>query len=169
MSFLAFVVLLASHELGHAFFATRRRVHVIAIKLYVLHGKCEYDHPDYEEDEVFIACGGVLFQFGILLLALGLEYSSLLISAELHDFLKPIFFALIFINLLIIITNLIPVQPLDGYLAWSVVPILRRRLKPWVYSVAHRFVSTLGFGKQQEPTKESERAATDLLDRLKKK
>ena len=50
-----------------------RRIEVIAIKLSFQHGQCEYQHPEYEVDDVFIVWGGVLAQLALLLLALSIK------------------------------------------------------------------------------------------------
>ena len=161
LSFPAFVLLLAAHEFGHAIAARRRKVHVVAIKLYVMHGTCEHAHPDYEDDHILIAWGGVLAQFVILIAALALYYAVQLISAAALDFLAPLFFVFIKANLWMAALNLIPVSPLDGYLAWRI--LRRERLLPFLRHLMGR----LNFRQRRSKARESARMADELINRLK--
>jgi hypothetical protein len=43
------------HEIGHGWFARRRGLEVIAIRVGFLHGSCEYEAPEYRRDEYVIA------------------------------------------------------------------------------------------------------------------
>lgn len=164
-TFVAFVALLAAHELGHAIAARSQRVRVFAIRLYVLHGQCEHEHPHYEAEDVLIAWGGVLAQLVVLVLAVTAQYSSRLLLPHTEYFLAPLFFVFIHTNMVIAAINLIPVSPLDGHKAWRVVPLLLPRLRRSFLNLGN----ALNFRKRRAAAKESQRAAAELLDRLTKK
>jgi Zn-dependent protease len=166
---LAFVALLSAHEMGHAFAARSRRLKVEAIRLYVLHGQCEYEHPYNEADDVFVAWGGVLAQFVVLVLALAGKHTCLLLWPPLAFTLEPLFSVFISVNIFLGAINLIPVSPLDGHKAWRVIPLLRERLKPRYTALLRAVGSALNFKKHRAMKKKSERATAELLDRLKKK
>ena len=123
LQFFAFVMLIYAHEFGHAIVARKNRVRVYAIKLYILHGQCTHEHPHYEVQDVFIAWGGVLAQSVTLLLAVIAKFLLYALSIKAHFFLEPVFFVFIPTNILLIIFNLLPVAPLDGYKAWRIVSI----------------------------------------------
>lgn len=169
VTLLAFVALLLAHEVGHAIAAKTRRLKVEAIRLYVLHGQCEYEHPYYEADDVFVAWGGVFAQFVVLVLALAVKHTCLLLWPPLAFALEPLFLVFISVNIFLVAINLIPVSPLDGYKAWRVFPLLRERLKPRYTALRRAVGSALTVKKHHATKKESERATAELLDRLKKK
>lgn len=139
---IASLFLLLMHELGHATMARRRKTRVHGIYIYPLHGLCVYDQPYYREDDILIAWGGVLAQLFILLIALIVQSLLYYILPNFYYssqlFLYPIFNVFINVNIFIIIINLIPVQPLDGELAWQIMPMVKewistlrnKRLKP---------------------------------------
>lgn len=169
LSFLSFVVLLFAHEIGHAVVAKARRTKVFAIRLYVLHGQCEHEHPYYEEDDVFIAWGGVLAQFIVLIFAVAAKYMSQQLWPQSYYFLMPVFFVLINVNIVIAAINLIPVQPLDGYTAWRALPLLRKRIFPKIKVLLETLWNALNFKRRRALAKESARITTEFLSRFKEK
>lgn len=169
VSFPAFVGLLAAHEVGHAVAARRRRVKVESINLYVLHGLCKHEDPYYESDHVLIAWGGVLAQGMVLVLALILDHLSSLFLPSLRYSLDPVFFVLINVNFVIAVINLIPVQPLDGHIAWRAIPLLRARYLPQVRFRLRSLRGMLNFRKRQALAKDAERLADELIERMKNK
>ena len=42
------------HEIGHGWFAQRRGLEVIAIRIGFFHGSCEYEAPEYRRDEYVV-------------------------------------------------------------------------------------------------------------------
>src|SRR5690349_17357044 len=70
IAFACFFFLMLIHELGHAAVARWRRVRVLEIQLYVVHGLCRHEAPDREIDDIWIAWGGVAAQAVVLLIAL---------------------------------------------------------------------------------------------------
>ena len=92
-----------------------RRIEVIAIKLSFQHGQCEYQHPEYEVDDVFIVWGGVLAQLALLLLALSIKTVVLALWPPLYyTVLQPPLTVFITVNIVIAVLNLLPIASLDG-------------------------------------------------------
>jgi stage IV sporulation protein FB len=169
LTFLAFVLLMCVHELGHAIVAKKRHVKVEEIRLFVLHGQCEHEHPYYEEDDVFIAWGGVLAQFVILALALVTNYLLALLSPQAYYILAPLFYVFVNTNIAIATINLIPIQPLDGYRAWRAIPLLGEWLRPKYTLLFQKLQNMLNFKKRGKMKKDSERIVAELLERMKEK
>lgn len=124
-SALAMVLVLLAHESGHALAARWRRVRVHALHIHLLQGRCEHAQPYREIDDVLIAWGGVLAQSVLLLLVLAVQQLLALTWPEGVMLAGPAINTLIFGNLLWIAFNLLPIAPLDGHLAWRIVPLLR--------------------------------------------
>jgi Zn-dependent protease len=103
------------HETGHAWFARRRGLDVIAIRIGFLHGSCEYEAPDYRRDEYVIAWGGAIFQLAvgipIVVLEAVLDFGQLV-------YMGPIVVFLGYLNIFIALMNLVPAHGLDGEKAW---------------------------------------------------
>ena len=160
IAFACFFFLMLIHELGHAAVAKWRKVRVLEIQLYIVHGLCRHEEPDREVDDIWIAWGGVAAQAVVLLIAwivrlqLG-EYSYLL---HFNAWLALDIFTAT--NLSLIVLNLIPVPPLDGAKAWRVVPRLwarmpRPSLKRW--------------RRNRELERQSKVVTADIIERLKKR
>ena len=160
LAFVAFFALMLVHELGHAAMAKWRKVPVIDIRLFIMHGYCRYAEPDHEADAIWIAWGGVAAQGLLLLLALGI--SGLLRAQSYYDIhreLLPMLWILIETNILIILLNLVPVPPLDGATAWRVIPLLwkgapKPSLKRWL--------------RNRKLQRQSNKIAADIIERVKK-
>jgi Zn-dependent protease len=120
----SYFAIILVHELGHALMARRLGYDVDAIRLALFHGRCEYEAPHTEMDDVLISWAGVLAQMAIAV--------PVLVVATLfenHDFgyAAPAIVFLGYVNLLIALVNLAPSSGLDGDTAWRVIPILRGR------------------------------------------
>ena len=169
LAFVGLVALLMAHELGHAIAARSRRLEVHAIRLSALHGRCEYELPHDEMDDVIVAWGGVLAQVCILVPAWGLRHVLHWAAPGIESLLAPLFLALIPVNLLLIAVNLVPVAPLDGHKAWRVLPLLRAgwapRWRQWAAALRNR----LDFRKRRAAEQASKRVASELFERLTKK
>lgn len=119
----AYLGLIIAHEIGHAYIARRRGLHVESIDVFAVHGRCVYE-PQYSEDEIWVSWGGVAAQ--ALLLAIALTAAIVLGPAPDHiaPYIAPLADVLIFSNILIIIFNLLPHPALDGGKAWRVFSLL---------------------------------------------
>jgi Zn-dependent protease len=169
VAFPAFLFLLMAHELGHAAVAIWRRVEVKRIELFFLHGVCAHEAPDYEDDDVLIAWGGVAAQLVVLLIAVGVDFVLLTLSPAAYGVAAPVFSVLIGTNLFIMIFNLIPIAPFDGAKAWRAVPLLRdwARATSWGARVG-RIFSPRQRARQRRLEAQSQRIAADIIAKLKK-
>jgi stage IV sporulation protein FB len=152
MAFVAFFSLLLAHELGHASVARWRRVRVLEIRLFILHGYCEHEQPEKRSDGIWIAWGGVAAQFVVLIVACGV--SALLESQYYGWYLlaEPMLRILIPANILIILLNLLPLPGLDGAKAWQVLPIA---WKSWT--------------RDRSLRREAKAVTSDIIEQLKKR
>jgi Zn-dependent protease len=159
-AFVCFFFLMLIHELGHAAMAKWRRVPVLEIQLYIMHGLCRHEEPRTETDAIWIAWGGVAAQAVVLLLAFSASELLQRIAFPIYLDARPAFLVLIPTNLFLIVMNLVPVPPLDGATAWLAVPRIWARLpKP----------SVKRWLRNRKLQRQSKEVAADIIDRLKKK
>ena len=129
LAWLSFLSIILIHEVGHAAVAHRLGYRVVALKVCLIHGRCEYAVPSYapyyEWDEIRIAWGGVSAQALIAMLV----FTISALGAEDLTFFQPILAFLGYYNVLAIVHNLSPMQGLDGYKAWRIVPILYQLMR----------------------------------------
>jgi stage IV sporulation protein FB len=169
IAFVAFCFLILIHELGHAAVARWRGVEVESIRLFFIHGTCTTEEPYYELDDVLIAWGGVGAQLVVLVIAFSADLLLSTVSPLAQWIASPLLRVLIGTNFFIMIVNLIPVAPFDGFKAWQILPIISEWWKEtsWATSLRRRSVA-----RQKARTKEleakSERIAADIIDKLKK-
>lgn len=169
IAFAAFLFLLLAHELGHAAVAMGRRVEVSHVRLLFLHGYCAHEAPDYEEDDVFIAWGGVAAQFVVLVIALGINFLLPTLSPAAYLLVAPVFPVLIETNLFIMILSLVPVAPLDGAKAWRAIPLVREWARDTSWGARVKgLLSARKRARDRRLEAESQRIAADIIDRLKK-
>jgi Zn-dependent protease len=173
IAFVAFSFLMLVHELGHAAVARWRGVEVDGIRLFLIHGTCSLsEEPYYELDDVLIAWGGVAAQFVVLVVAFGAELllPTLSLSPLAHALVKPLLLILIEINFFIMVVNLIPVAPFDGFKAWRVLSILREwwHESSWAARLRKRSAAR-EMARMKKLEAKSERIAADIIDKLKKR
>lgn len=168
LTFAAFLTLLLAHEIGHAIVAKSRHIEVDAIKLFVLHGQCEYETPYYEKDDLLIAWGGILAQLCILSVALVAIFLSKALLPQIAYILAPIFFVFIPTNIVLCAVNLLPISPLDGHKAWRAIPYLWLMMLPKFASATRPLYQTLNFKRRRILEKKSRLAAAEIIERLKK-
>lgn len=137
LAFASVCLLLLAHELGHATVARFCHLQVIGIEFNAVHGRCLYVVPHRKIEEILAAWGGVLAQLLIFVLACALFVLMHVVTPGLAKVLDlaPVFIVFTVYNLALIISNLVPRKPLDGYLAWQLIPALRsgelRRYLQW--------------------------------------
>jgi Zn-dependent protease len=122
----SYVAIIFAHEIGHAAVARCLGYEVTAIRVGLLHGRCEYEHPDSALDASLISWGGVLAQF--LIAALVFAVASVL-SGSFADHFGPIVIFLGYMNIVIAAMNLTPWAPFDGALAWRIFPIILDKVR----------------------------------------
>jgi stage IV sporulation protein FB len=130
--FLAFLLLMLVHELGHAVVARRFGVRVQSVQLHAFHGLCVHEMPKSARVEIAISWGGVLAQ--ALLLGVALAAVELITSAfgRIPAPWSVAAKVLIRTNLVVIIINLLPIAPLDGATAWRVLPLMRSSVRDFL-------------------------------------
>jgi membrane-associated protease RseP (regulator of RpoE activity) len=117
------------HACGHLIAAQRKGCRVFSIELYPIWGITRFSEPHSYFDRCVIAWGGVVAQAIVAL--------PLLIWAETSGYtrfqaINAILAILGFFSLTVAVFNLLPIRPLDGAIAWGLLPafLKRRRAKP---------------------------------------
>jgi Zn-dependent protease len=121
VSIAAYFGVIVIHELGHALMARRLGYAVGAIHIGFLHGRCEFEAPYTERDDVLIAWAGVAAQFAVAV-------PILIIATAFEDYdfgyAAPAIVFLGHLNVMIALVNLAPAPGLDGGTAWRAVPLI---------------------------------------------
>ncbi len=112
--------------MGHAAAARRLGYEVTAIRIGILHGRCDYEQPDSAWDASLVSWGGILAQLLIAALVFAIAGA---VSNSLSDYFGPIVIFLRYINIVIAAINLTPRPPFDGYLAWRIFPGLLDKVR----------------------------------------
>lgn len=125
----AYLSLIVAHEAGHAWVARHNRLRVHALRIFPLHGVCNYETARTPGQEIAVAWGGVGAQMLLFALAIALS----LLSPHLPEPLRSPLGAVVLVwgpmNLLNAMLNLLPIAPLDGRTAWGVLPWALQRLR----------------------------------------
>ncbi|MFZ6759961.1 metalloprotease [Undibacterium sp. Ji50W] len=168
-TFFSFATILLVHELGHAIAAKYTGAKVYAIKLFVIHGECELETPYYERDYILIAWAGVIAQLCLFVVAVVFNYLLSRFLPILVFQLAPVFNVVIGINFMLMITNLIPVKPLDGYIAWRIIPFTYRKIRSYKFNTLLKFRNPfISRKKSKINAEDADKIAKDLFDRFKK-
>ena len=123
---LSYLGLLLLHECGHMIAAHRRHARVNSIELYPIFGFCCFEVPWSRFDHCIIAWGGVIAQ---LVVAVPI---MLWVSAFGYTRFAPVNAILAILggySLVLAAFNLLPFRPLDGSMAWRIVPEFIKRVK----------------------------------------
>jgi len=123
---LAFLVIILVHELGHALFVRRLGHRVLAIDITGLGGVCRWSGHASDFQRGLIAWGGVTAQAALLLAALVVTG---IVGSPASAWGTQLTHAFITTNLWLMALNLIPVQPFDGADAWPVARTLWHQLR----------------------------------------
>jgi membrane-associated protease RseP (regulator of RpoE activity) len=116
--------LILLHECGHMLAALRRGCDVWSIELYPIWGITHFTLPHSRFDHCVIAWGGVAAQAVVAV--------PLIAWVELFGYsrFQPVNAILAiwgFFSLGVAVFNLLPIRPLDGSIAWGVLPALFKR------------------------------------------
>ncbi len=109
------------HESGHLFAARRKGCHVDSIQLYPILGLTRFQQPWSAMDECVIAWAGVIAQAIVAVPIVSF------VSVFGYTRYEPVNAALAiwgFFSIGVAVFNLISAPPLDGAIAWRIVPLL---------------------------------------------
>ena len=112
------------HECGHMFAAQRKGCAVWSIELYPIWGITRFSQPYSKYDQCVIAWGGVIAQ--------AIVAAPILVWVETFGYTRfqavnAILAIFGFFSLSVAVFNLLPIRPLDGSIAWGLLPALIRR------------------------------------------
>lgn len=125
----AFFVLLVAHEFGHVVLLRRKKIAVLGIRLYGIHGETEHGYASRPQ-AMLVAWGGVAAQLAVLALALALMYAMRGVAIPLLSLIAgPVLFVFTKINIFMMVIALLPIGPFDGHDAWAAIPYLRGLLR----------------------------------------
>jgi hypothetical protein len=116
-----FFLLVILHELGHAALVWRFGYRVVAVRVHAFGGDCQWAGDPTRAEVSVVAWGGVLAEAALWVVA-----TALVMVLGLPE--SPVLWALAVtftsVNARMILFNLIPIPPLDGYHAWQLFPML---------------------------------------------
>lgn len=124
-AWLAYLLLILIHEAGHAFVVRRVGARALALDVLGFGGLCWWEGSVTPIQRACIAWGGVWAQMVVLAVT---GACVLLLGMPAHPFAAQMVDVALVSNLWLIGVNLLPIPPLDGKEAWSLFPLLRRRL-----------------------------------------
>jgi Zn-dependent protease len=107
------------HECGHMVFAQRKGCKVFSIELYPICGFCRFQQPWLRIDHCVIAWGGVLAQ---LLVGLPIVACVAVFGDTRSETVNTALTILGGYSVFVALLNLLPIRPLDGSVAWGLVP-----------------------------------------------
>ena len=170
--FLLFVV----HELGHVIVLRRRKIPVVDVSLWGIHGETSYNEYSAKPgDVVAVAWGGVGAQFALMLLTLALVAFVPFSAVPFGGVVSYVMYVvLVQLNIFVMIVALLPIGPFDGHAAWQVIPRMRARFRqppkakavPAAPRPPPEPEVRLTDEEQRELDKSSEQAAADLIAKL---
>lgn len=114
------------HECGHMFAAKMRHSAVYSIELYPICASTKYETPWSRFDHAVIAWGGVLAQ---AVVAVPILIWLKLFGYSPYDAVNEVLVLFGFFSIAIAIFNLLPFHPLDGAIAWQILPAALERLR----------------------------------------
>src|SRR6185369_7772346 len=109
------------HELGHALLVRRLGYQVVAVEVHAFGGNCQWAGDPTRAEEALVAWGGVLAQAVVWIAAMAIVGifgwpESPILEAIAYTFTRA--------NLYLLLCNLVPIPPLDGYWAWPLIPMM---------------------------------------------
>lgn len=125
IAFICLSALSLIHEFGHVAVARFCGIRVERIELDLLQGSCVYSGRIYPLQAILAAWGGPLAQLAVLVSWEVVYQTMHLVSPAATVALNPIFAVFIVWNAISLIVHLLPMEGMDGELAWRIVPALR--------------------------------------------
>ncbi len=120
-AWLAFVLVVVVHELGHAWMARAVGARPTAIDVHPLGGACRYTGATSPFSRALVAWGGPLAQLLLLVAALVAFAAA---GPVLDQFSLDLRHGLVAANAWMLLLNLLPIPPFDGAEAFKVVPLM---------------------------------------------
>ncbi len=161
-AWLAYLLVIIVHEFGHALLVKRLGFAVTGIDLMGFGGECRWRGDASGLERAWIAWGGVLAQAVLLGVAL---IARALLGVPSSPWLAAFSDGLIGLNLWIIVTNLLPIPPLDGARAWRLFSELKA--EGWTLGrvLSHPLQRWAGRRRQQRTSAVPERAPSSARTR----
>ena len=124
----AYLGVLIVHESGHLIMAHLRGYDALSIELYPIFGIARFEQPGSRFDRAAIAWGGVLAQ---AIVGVPLAVYVAVLGYTRWEALNAALGILGYFSLGIAVFNLLPLGPLDGSVAWDLIPafIQRRQIR----------------------------------------
>jgi len=126
IALLAYFAAVLLHEWGHVVVARRRMCQVFGIELYPFVGLTRFQNPRTRFDHCLIAWAGVVFQGAV---GLPMLLWITLVGYTTLEVVNAFMAVFSFLTVVMVLLNLMPIPPLDGAVAWGIVPLLFRRLR----------------------------------------
>jgi Zn-dependent protease len=120
---ISYMSVLLIHECGHLVAAQRRRYEVLSIELYPIFGVTRFETPQSRIDRCAIAWGGVIAQ---AMIGIPLVIWIAVVGYSRFEEINAVLAILGVYSLCIAAFNLLPIAPLDGAVAWGLIPALWR-------------------------------------------
>ena len=138
VGFSAWLSVMFIHECGHMIAAHRRGSAVLSIRLYPIFGVTLFETPWSRFDHCVIAWGGVIAQ---AVVAIPLVAWVAILGYTPFEPVNAILALLGFYSLAVAAFNLIPVAPLDGAIAWQIIPAYIARWRERRKRIAPKYKS----------------------------
>ena len=122
----AYMAVLLVHEAGHMIAAQRLHSEVISIQIYPIFGITKFEMPWSRFDHCVIAWGGVIAQ---AVIAIPIVAWVARFGYTSFEPINAVLALLGFFSVGVAVFNLLPIPPLDGATAWSIVPEFIGRLR----------------------------------------
>jgi Zn-dependent protease len=123
-AWLAFLALVLIHELGHAAVVLACGRRVVGIEVLAFGGVCRWSGEATPMQRALIAWGGVLAQVVLYAATWGVVLATGGPTSRFGMELVSVFTQT---NLWVAMLNLLPIPPLDGAIAWSIVGVWKAR------------------------------------------
>jgi Zn-dependent protease len=122
----AYLGVLLIHETGHLVAARKMHCEVHEIRLYPIFGVTKFQTPWSKMDHCVIAWGGVIAQ---AIVAIPIITAVTIFGYSGFEPFNTVLAILGFFSIGVAIFNLLPVRPLDGSIAWAIIPEAFRRFR----------------------------------------
>jgi len=126
LALMAYLSVLLVHETGHLVTARRMHCDVNQIRLYPIFGVTAFQTPWSKFDHCVIAWGGVIAQ---AIIAIPIVILVSIFGYSTFEPINAVLAILGFFNIGVAIFNLLPIKPLDGSIAWTIIPEAFRQFR----------------------------------------